>query len=67
MFPMMVAVVYLSGKLGQVTGQGLFGVLRSQYSRWFLYTVLTCVVIGNTIEAGADSDCSTTFLTDSCR
>jgi NRAMP (natural resistance-associated macrophage protein)-like metal ion transporter len=53
-FPMMVAVVYLSGKLGQVTGQGLFGVLRSQYPRWFLFTVLTCVVIGNTIEAGAD-------------
>jgi Mn2+/Fe2+ NRAMP family transporter len=25
--PMMIAVVYLSGKLGQVTGQGLFSVL----------------------------------------
>ncbi len=53
-FPMMVAVVYLSGKLGQVTGQGLFGVLRSHYSRSFLYMVLSGVVIGNTIEAGAD-------------
>ncbi len=53
-FPMMVAVVYLSGKLGQVTGQGLFSVLRSHYARWFLYTVLGGVVIGNTIEAGAD-------------
>ncbi len=53
-FPMMVAVVYLSGKLGQVTGQGLFRVLRSHYSRWFLYLVLAGVVIGNTIEAGAD-------------
>src|ERR1700722_10675081 len=52
--PMMVAVVYLSGKLGQVTGEGLFSVLRSHYSRWFLYTALTGVVIGNTIEAGAD-------------
>lgn len=53
-FPMMVAVVYLSGKLGQVSGQGLFGVLRSNYSRWFVYLVLAGVVIGNTIEAGAD-------------
>src|ERR1700756_4972202 len=31
--PMMFAVVYLSSKLGQVSGQGLFGVLRTNYSR----------------------------------
>jgi Mn2+/Fe2+ NRAMP family transporter len=49
-FPMMVAVVYLSAKLGQVTGRGLFDVIRIYYPRWFLYLVLT----GNTIEAGAD-------------
>ncbi|WP_109486513.1 NRAMP family divalent metal transporter [Occallatibacter savannae] len=53
-FPMMVAVVYLSGKLGQVTGEGLFSVLRNHYSRWFVYLVLAAVVTGNTIEAGAD-------------
>lgn len=51
---MMVAVVYLSGKLGQVTGQGLFAVLRAHTPRWFLYTVLAGVIIGNVIEAGAD-------------
>lgn len=53
-FPMMVAVVYLSAKLGQVTGQGLFGVLRNHSPRWLLYVILIGVVIGNTIEAGAD-------------
>lgn len=53
-FPMMVAVVYLSSKLGMVSGQGLFAVIRTYYSRWFLYTVLAGVLIGNTIEAGAD-------------
>ena len=53
-FPMMVAVVYLSGKLGQVTGQGLFAVIRTHYAKWFLYTVLTGVILGNVIEAGAD-------------
>lgn len=53
-FPMMVAVVYLSGKLGQVTGQGLFNVLRTHYSHRFVYAVLAGVVAGNTIEAGAD-------------
>jgi Mn2+/Fe2+ NRAMP family transporter len=54
LLPMMVAVVYLSSKLGQVTGQGLFSAIRTYYSRRFLYVVLVCVVIGNTIEAGAD-------------
>ena len=53
-FPMMFAVVYLSSKLGQVTGKGLFAVLRDHYSRWLLHTVLAGVVIGNTFEAAAD-------------
>lgn len=53
-FPMMFAVVYLSSKLGQVTGQGLFGVIRQHYSRWLLFPLLGAVLIGNTIEAGAD-------------
>ena len=53
-FPMMVMAVYLSGKLGQVTGQGLFGVLREQVPRWLIHCILVAVVVGNTIEAGAD-------------
>jgi NRAMP (natural resistance-associated macrophage protein)-like metal ion transporter len=53
-FPMMVAVVYLSSKLGLASGLGLFAVIRRHHSRWFLCTVLTGVLIGNTIEAGAD-------------
>jgi Mn2+/Fe2+ NRAMP family transporter len=52
--PMMVAVVYLSAKLGQVAGQGLFAVIRTYYPRWLLYTTLVGVMIGNTIEAAAD-------------
>jgi NRAMP (natural resistance-associated macrophage protein)-like metal ion transporter len=52
--PMMVVVVYLSGKLGQVTGQGLFRVLRAHAPRWLLFLVLAGVVFGNTVEAGAD-------------
>jgi Mn2+/Fe2+ NRAMP family transporter len=51
---MMFAVVYLSAKLGQVAGQGLFAVLRKHYPRWLLYPTLAAVLIGNTIEAGAD-------------
>jgi NRAMP (natural resistance-associated macrophage protein)-like metal ion transporter len=53
-FPMMCAVVYLSAKLGQVSGKGLFDVIKEHYSRWILYPALIGVLIGNTIEAGAD-------------
>jgi NRAMP (natural resistance-associated macrophage protein)-like metal ion transporter len=53
-FPMMFAVVYLSSKLGQVTGQGLFAVLRQHYSKWLLYFLLVTAVAGNIIEAGAN-------------
>lgn len=52
--PMMFAVVYLSAKLGQVSGRGLFRVMRDHYSGWLLYPTLAGVLIGNTIEAGAD-------------
>ncbi|CCM78112.1 Nramp family divalent metal transporter [Rhizobium mesoamericanum] len=52
--PMMFTVVYLSSKLGQVSGRGLFHAIRDFYPRWLLWTVLAEVVIGNTIEAAAD-------------
>src|SRR2546430_17647384 len=45
LLPMMVTVVYLSSKLGQVTGQGLFSAIRSHYSRALLYAVLAGGVI----------------------
>jgi len=52
--PMMFTVVYLSSKLGQVSGRGLFHVIRDFYPRWLLWAVLAGVMIGNTIEAAAD-------------
>jgi NRAMP (natural resistance-associated macrophage protein)-like metal ion transporter len=52
--PMMYVVVYLSSKLGQVSGRGLFHVIRDFYPRWLLWVVLIGVMIGNTIEAAAD-------------
>jgi Mn2+/Fe2+ NRAMP family transporter len=51
---MMCAVVYLSAKLGQVSGKGLFQVIKDNYPRWILYPALIGVLIGITIEAGAD-------------
>jgi len=52
--PMMFAVVYLSSKIGQVTGQGLFAVIRQNYSKWLLYFLLATAVAGNIVEAAAD-------------
>jgi NRAMP (natural resistance-associated macrophage protein)-like metal ion transporter len=53
-FPMMFAVVYLSSKLGQVTGKGLFAVIKQYYPRWILWPALVGVLTGNVIEAAAD-------------
>src|SRR5947207_7579717 len=44
-FPMMFAVVYLSAKLGQVTGKGLFAVIRDRYSRPVLWMTLVGVLV----------------------
>jgi Mn2+/Fe2+ NRAMP family transporter len=52
--PMMFTVVYLSSKLGKVSGRGLFHVIRDFYPGWLLWAVLAGVMIGNTIEAAAD-------------
>ncbi|CDX20037.1 Natural resistance-associated macrophage protein [Mesorhizobium plurifarium] len=52
--PMMYTVVYLSSKLGQVSGRGLFQVIADFYPRWLLWSVLVGVLIGNTIEAAAN-------------
>jgi NRAMP (natural resistance-associated macrophage protein)-like metal ion transporter len=53
-FPMMYAVVYLSSKLGQVSGKGLFHVIKENYPAWILWPALIGVLIGNIIEAAAD-------------
>jgi NRAMP (natural resistance-associated macrophage protein)-like metal ion transporter len=52
--PMMFSTVYLCSKVGQVTGEGLFSVIRRHYPRWILFSILLCALIGNVIEAGAD-------------
>jgi Mn2+/Fe2+ NRAMP family transporter len=53
-FPMMFAVVYLSAKVGQISGRGLFDVIRLHYPRWILYPTLIGALCGNIIEAAAD-------------
>lgn len=53
-FPMMFTVVYLSAKLSQVSGRGLFLTIRDYYPRKILYLTLIGALIGNVIEAAAD-------------
>ena len=53
-FPMMSAVVYLSSKVGMVSGRGLAGVLKQHYSPWVLYPAVIGLLLANTINAGAD-------------
>jgi Natural resistance-associated macrophage protein len=53
-FPMIFAVVFLCSKVGRVTGQGLFSVIKDYYSKLLLWLLLVIAVIGNVIEAGAD-------------
>ncbi len=52
--PLTFTVVYLASKVGQVTGQGLFEVIRLRYSRRVLFALLLAAALGNLIEAGAD-------------
>ncbi len=54
LLPMMYIVVYLSAKIGQVYGKGLFACIRDQFPRWLLLPLVTLAFAGNIIEAAAD-------------
>lgn len=52
--PLMAVVQYICAKVGMVSGMGLAGVLRENYSRKLLYPALCGLIIANTINAGTD-------------
>ena len=54
LLPMMYVVVYLSAKIGQVYGKGLFACIRDQFPRWVLLPMVSLAFLGNIIEAAAD-------------
>ena len=53
-FPLMTAVQMMCARLGMVTGEGLAGVIRRQYSKWVLWSACALLVIANTVNIGAD-------------
>ncbi|HVU30137.1 MAG TPA: divalent metal cation transporter [Sphingomicrobium sp.] len=54
LLPMMYVVVYISAKIGQVYGRGLFACIRDQFPRWIFLPLLVLAFVGNIIEAAAD-------------
>lgn len=54
LLPMMYVVVYLSAKIGQVYGRGLFACIRDQFPRWVMWPLVVLAVVGNVIQAAAD-------------
>ena len=52
--PLLLAVQEACGRIGAVTGTGLAGVIKRQYSRAVLIFVVLLVVVANTINIGAD-------------
>src|SRR3954454_16879201 len=54
LLPMMYVVVFLSAKLWQVSGRGLFSVIREHDPKYVFYPALMGAVVGNVIEAAAD-------------
>jgi NRAMP (natural resistance-associated macrophage protein)-like metal ion transporter len=53
-FPLMVAVQMMCARLGLVTGRGLAGVIRKQYSRRVLWGACSLLIIANVVNIGAD-------------
>jgi len=54
LLPMMYVVTYLSAKIGQVYGKGLFACIRDNFPRWVLVPMVILAFTGNIIEAAAD-------------
>jgi NRAMP (natural resistance-associated macrophage protein)-like metal ion transporter len=53
-FPLMAAVQLMCARLGMVTGRGLAGVVRRNYSRPVLWGACALLVVANVFNIGAD-------------
>jgi NRAMP (natural resistance-associated macrophage protein)-like metal ion transporter len=54
MLPMMVAVQETCARIGMVTGRGLAGTIRAEYSRVVLNVAVGLLLVANVINLGAD-------------
>jgi len=49
-----IAIQEMCGRIGQVTGKGLTGVMRQYYAKWVSYLAISLLFIANTVNIGAD-------------
>jgi NRAMP (natural resistance-associated macrophage protein)-like metal ion transporter len=52
--PLMVAIQEISARIGRVTGQGIAGNIRAHYPPWLLRSMVTLLLVANTINLGVD-------------
>lgn len=54
MLPFMISVQEASARIGLVSGKGIAAIIKENYSKGILYSVVSLVVLANTINIGAD-------------
>ncbi len=53
-YPLMVGIQVVSARIGRVTGHGLAANIRRHYPAWLVYTLVSLLVVANTINIAAD-------------
>jgi len=54
MLPLLIAIQETCGRIGLVTRKGIAAIIKDNYPRPILYSIVTIVVVANTINIGAD-------------
>lgn len=53
-YPLMAVIQEISGRIGRTTGKGIAANIAQHYPSWILHSVVTLLLIANTINIGAD-------------
>jgi NRAMP (natural resistance-associated macrophage protein)-like metal ion transporter len=53
-FPLMIAIQEIAARIGITTNKGLAGVLKQHSKLWIVYSMVSLLIIANTINIGAD-------------
>jgi Mn2+/Fe2+ NRAMP family transporter len=50
----MAIIQEISGRIGRTTGEGIAANIRNHYPNWILQSIVTLLLVANTINIGAD-------------
>jgi Mn2+/Fe2+ NRAMP family transporter len=53
-YPLMAIIQEISGRIGRTTGEGIAANIRNHYPNWILQSIVTLLLVANTINIGAD-------------